>query len=122
MELTVKGRGVRITDQVRAAAAHKLAKLARIDPRADRVEIEIISERNPRLNGTKRVEGAVTTKRQILRATASAPDVDAALDELSERLARRVRDYRAKRKKRLLSAPNRLKSPRIRPEGRREGN
>ena len=118
MEVTVKGRGVRVTEQIRATAAHKLAKLGRIDPRADRVEIEIISERNPRLNGTKRIEGALTTRKQVLRASASAPELDAALDRLTERLERRVRDYRAKRKKRLLQPLNRLKSPRIRPEGR----
>ena len=40
MEVTVRGRGVRVTEQIRATAAHKLAKLARIDPRADRIEIE----------------------------------------------------------------------------------
>jgi ribosomal subunit interface protein len=119
MELTVRGRGVRITEQVRSKAASKLAKLGRIDPRADRVEVEIISESTPRRNGTKRIEGTLSTPRHVVRATASASDIDAALDLLSARLERRVRDYRAKRKKRLLPAANRLKSPRIGPEQRR---
>jgi len=118
MELTVKGRDVRVTDHVRARAAHKLAKLGRIDPRADRVELEIVSESKRGRNGTKRIEGTLTTPRRVLRASASASDLDTALDLLATRLERRVRDYRAKRKKRLLPAANRLKSPRIGPEGR----
>jgi putative sigma-54 modulation protein len=121
MEVTVKGRGVRITEQLRAKAEHKLAKLTRLDPRAERCEIEVISERNPRLNGTKRMEGTVVLPRHVVRASASAPDLDAALDLLADRLERQVRDYRAKRKKRLLPASNRLKSPRIGTEGRGTG-
>ena len=118
VELTLKGRGVRITEQVRAKASHKLSKLARMNPRAERLEVEIISERNPRLNGTKRLDAALVLPRHTVRASASAPDLDAGLDLLAERLERRVRDYRAKRKKRLLPGGNRLKSPRIGPEGR----
>ena len=123
MELTVRGRGVRITEQLRARAEHKLAKLERLDPRADRIEIEVVPEGSARSNGTNRIEGAFFTPRHVVRATASAPDLEAALDLLAERLERQVRDYRekvAKRKKRLLQASNRLKSPRIRPEGRAE--
>ena len=121
MELTVRGRGVRVTEQMRAKAAHKLGRLSRLDPRAERVEVEIISERNPRLDGAKRLEGTMALPRHTVRARASAADLDSALDMLAERLERQVRDYRAKRKKRLLSASNRLKSPRNGPEGRTQG-
>ena len=112
----LKGRGVRITEQLRTKAAHKLSKLSRLDPRAGRLEVEVISERNPRLNGTMRLEGALVLPRHTVRASASGPDLDAALDLLSQRLERQVREYRAKRKKRLLPGVNRLKSPRIGPE------
>jgi ribosomal subunit interface protein len=118
VDLFLKGRGVRITDQLRSRAAHKLSKLSRIDPQAERLEVEIISERNPRLNGTKRLEGTLTLPRHTVRASASAPDLEAGLDLLADRLERQVRDYRTKRKKRLLPGVNRLKSPRIGPEGR----
>jgi putative sigma-54 modulation protein len=121
MDLVLRGRGIRITEQFRAKAAHKLSKLSRLDPRADRIEVEVISERNPRLNGAKRLEGTLRLPRHTVRASASAPDLDGALDVLAERLERQVRDYRekvAKRKKRLLPGGNRLKSPRIGPERR----
>jgi putative sigma-54 modulation protein len=121
MELTVKGRGTRVTEQMRAKAAHKLGRLSRIDPRAEWVEVEIISEKNPRMNGTKRLEATLTLPRHVVRASASAQDLDAALDLLADKLERQVRDYRAKRKKRLLPASNRLKSPRNGPEGHGTG-
>ncbi len=117
----MKGRGVRVTEQMRTKAEHKLGRLSRLDPRAEWVEVEVISERNRRLNGTKRVEGTLALPRHTVRASASAPDFDAALDLLAERLERQVRDYREKRKKRLLPSPNRLKSPRNGPEGRTQG-
>ena len=122
MDLFLKGRGVPITEQFRAKATHKLSKLSRIDPRAERVEIQVHSERNSQLDGTKRLEGTLTLPRRTLRATASASDLDAGLDLLAERLERQVREYRAKRKKRLLAGANRLKSPRIGPEGRKRGH
>ena len=111
----MRGRGVRLTEQQRARAAHKLQKLSRLDRRAGRLEIEVSAERNPRLNGTRRVDATLVLPRHTVRASASAPDVDSALDLLVERLERQVRDYREKRKKRLLPAANRLKSPRIAP-------
>jgi putative sigma-54 modulation protein len=118
VELTLRGRGVRITEQQRTRAAGKVRKLTRLDPRAATLEIEVRSERNARLNGTKRLEGTLVLPRKTLRATASAPDVESALDLLVERLERQVRDYREKRKKGPLPSANRLKSPRIAPEGR----
>jgi ribosome hibernation promoting factor len=117
VELTLRGRGVRITEQQRTRAAGKVQKLTRLDARADRLEIEVRSERNARLNGTKRLEGTLVLRRKTLRATASAPDVDSGLDLLVERLERQVRDYREKRKKGPLPSVNRLKSPRIAPGG-----
>jgi len=92
VELTLRGRGVRITEQQRTRAAGKVQKLTRLDARADRLEIEVRSERNARLNGTKRLDGTLVLRRKTLRATASAPDVDSGLDLLVERLERQVRD------------------------------
>ena len=88
MDLLLRSRGPRITEQQRATVEHKVLKLSRLDPRADRLEIEVLSERNPRLNGTKRLEGALVLPRRTLRATASAPDLESALDMLVERLER----------------------------------
>jgi ribosomal subunit interface protein len=121
MELVVKGRGVRITDQLRRTVQHKLERLARLEPRAVRVEVEVISERNPRLDGAKRLEATLETPWRTFRARAQAPEVDLGLDQLAERLERQVRDHREKRRKSILDGANRLKSARIGPEGQPEG-
>jgi len=117
MELVVRGRGVRITEQLRRTVGHKLDKLSRLEPKAVRVEVEVISERNPRLDGAKRLEATLDTPRQTFRARAQARDVDVGLDQLVERLERQVRDYREKRRNRILDGANRLKSARSSPEG-----
>jgi ribosomal subunit interface protein len=100
MELSLKGRGVRITDQLRRSAERKLSRLARMEPRAVRLEVEVIAERNPRLDGARRIEGALHLPRRTFRAEAEAKDVDGALDVLAERLERQVRDHHERRRRR----------------------
>ena len=117
MDLVVKGRGVRITEQLRRTVQGKLGKLSRLEPKAVRVEVEVISERNPRLDGAKRLEATLDTPRHTFRARAQARDVEVGLDQLVERLERQVRDHREKRRNRILDGANRLKSARIGPEG-----
>jgi len=58
MDLVLNGRGTRITDRVREVAEHKLGRLERMEPRVTRLQIEIISEKNPRLGGAHRVEAS----------------------------------------------------------------
>jgi ribosomal subunit interface protein len=113
MDLVVKGRGVRVNDDLRAVAAHKLAKLSRLDPRAERVEIEIIAERQNHGAAT-RVEGSLRIPRKVFRAHADARDVEEALDILVERLSRQARDHHNKSRRRVIHGANRLKSARIR--------
>jgi ribosomal subunit interface protein len=100
MELSLKGRGVRVTEQMRRSAERKLGRLSRMEPRLTRLEVEVIAERNPRLDGTRRVEAALHLPRKTFRAHAEARDVDGALDALAERLERQVRDHHGKRRRR----------------------
>lgn len=100
MELSLKGRGVPITDQLRRSVERKLSRLARMEPRVVRLEVEVIAERNPRLDGARRIEGALHLPRRTFRAEAEAKDVDGALDVLAERLERQVRDHHERRRRR----------------------
>ncbi|HEX9122762.1 MAG TPA: ribosome-associated translation inhibitor RaiA [Actinomycetota bacterium] len=110
MDLVLKGRGTRITDHMRSSAERKLSRLERMEPRATRIEIEVISEKNPRLGGLKRVEAALGTPRKTFRAIAQASDVDSAFDQLAEKLERQLRDHREKKRTRLVEGAKRLKS------------
>ncbi len=110
MDLVLNGRGAEITDRIREVARHKLARLERMEPRVTRLQVEIISERNPRLGGAHRVEAAFDTPRRTFRAHAEASDVEAALDVLVEKLERQIRDHREKRRTKLIAGASRVKS------------
>jgi len=96
LDLVLKGRGVRITDQVRRVAEHKLGKLGRIEPRVTRLEVEVIGERNPRIDGSHRVEITCDTLRHVFRAAGSGQDIDSALDQVIAKLERQFSTYRGK--------------------------
>jgi ribosomal subunit interface protein len=111
MEMTFTGRGVEVTDEIRETAEHKLSPLARIEPRAVGLALEVISENHPKPNGTKKIEAALRIPRKTFRATAEADDVPTALDRVREKLERQLRDHHDKKrvpKKRtgLESAPS----------------
>jgi ribosomal subunit interface protein len=102
MELLLKGRGVRITDQVREAATHRVARLdGPRRPSVTRLEVEIIEEATPRIRGGYRVQLSSLTTRRTFRSEASGPTIDAALDLAVERLTRQIDTYRSKREARV---------------------
>jgi len=96
VDVIVKARGARLTDQVRRTAEHKLAKVARFDPRVRRVEVEIIEEGNPRIAGGHRVEVACESGRKVFRAAGTGPDIETALDQVVQRLERQIIAHRGK--------------------------
>ena len=96
MDLVLKGRGIRITDQMRARIEHKLARVGRLDPRVRRLEVELIGEKNPRIDGSHRVEVAADTARRVFRAQGAGHDVDSALDRVIDRLERQITSYRGR--------------------------
>jgi ribosomal subunit interface protein len=110
MDLVLKGRGHRVTDRDRRAAEKKLARLARINPRMMRCELEILAEKGPRLQPALRVEARVDAPRRTFRASADGRDLETALDRLVERLERQVRDDAGKRKNRTIRNTDRLQS------------
>jgi ribosomal subunit interface protein len=105
VDLILKGRGVRITDQIRKTAEHKTAKIARLEPRVTRVVVEVTREHNPRIIGSHRVEVACDTARHVFRAAGSGQDVDTALDQVIERLERQISRHRGKLRDRRQAGP-----------------
>jgi ribosomal subunit interface protein len=113
MDLVVKGRGERVSDRSRELLERKLGRLARLDPRMERVEVEVIREPSPRVGGGHRVEASCRSGRRAYRATASGPDVDAALLRVVARLERQISEDHQKRRSRMLVGANRVKSGRM---------
>jgi ribosomal subunit interface protein len=110
MDLVLNGRGARITDRIREAAERKLGRLERMEPNVTRLQIEVISEKNPRLGGAHRVEASFDTPRRSFRATAGAKDVESALDQVAEKLERQIRDHHEKKRSKLIAGATRVKS------------
>jgi ribosomal subunit interface protein len=108
MDLYLHGRGTRITDQLRATAQRKLGRLERMEPNLTRLDIEVISEKNPRQGGIRRVEAVADTPRKTFRARADAPEVESALDAIAEKLERQIRDHHTKRRAKLISGASRV--------------
>ncbi|HEX2030620.1 MAG TPA: ribosome-associated translation inhibitor RaiA [Actinomycetota bacterium] len=112
MELVVKGRGDRVSAQAKIHLERKLARLARLDPRVGRVEVEVIRQPSRRVDGGHRVEASCRSSRRTYRARATGTDLDAALDRAVGRLERQIADDHARRRTRMLNGANRLKSRR----------
>jgi len=111
MEIVVAGRHTEVSARYRAHVGSKLAKIEQLAPRAQRVDVLVSHEPNPRqADSSERVELTVVDRGPVIRAEASADDAYAALDlalaKLLERL-RRSRDRRREhRKDTALPAPD----------------
>ncbi len=103
MEIVVAGRHTDVSARYRAHVTGKLAKVEQLAPRAQRVDVLVSHEPNPRqADSSERVELTVVDRGPVIRAEASADDPYAALDlalaKLLERL-RRSRDRRREHRK-----------------------
>jgi len=97
MDMTFTGRDLEITDEIRETATRKLSSLGRLEPRAVALDLELIGEHHPRIDGVKRVEAALRIPRKTFRAHAEADDVPTAIDRVRDKLERQVRDHHGKK-------------------------
>jgi ribosomal subunit interface protein len=84
-----------------------------MEPKLTRLQVEVISEKNPRQGGVRRVEAVADTPRKVFRARADAPEVESALDLIAEKLERQIRDHHKKRRAKLISGASRVKSAQV---------
>lgn len=114
MEIVVVGRHTEVPARFRRHVEDKLAKVTQLAPSAQRVDVEITHEPNPRqAASSERVELTVRDRGPVVRAEASASDRYAALDVATGKLLERLRrahqrrhDQRARREARApLAAP-----------------
>jgi ribosomal subunit interface protein len=92
VDIVVKSRNTDIDKRFRASIDEKLGRLTRLDPKADRVDVEIEEEHNPRQADVRmRVELTCRTRGPVIRAEACAADEQAALDLAIGKLDMRLR-------------------------------
>jgi ribosomal subunit interface protein len=99
MEIVVVSRHTEVPERFRQHVEDKLSKVGQFSPYAQRVDVEVTHENNPRLaDRSERVELTVRAKGPVVRAEASAPDRYAALDLAAGKLFERLRRARDRRK------------------------
>ena len=115
MDITVVGRNAEISSRLRDYVEEKAAKVEQLDPRVQRVEVEVTHERNPRQADTaERCEITVISKGPVIRAEASSSDrfaaFDIAMGKLTERL-RRARDRKKNHRRYVVEAAKDQEAP-----------
>jgi ribosomal subunit interface protein len=92
MDIVVVSRHTDVPERFRRHVEGKLAKVNQLSPYAQRVDVEITHETNPRqAERAERVELTVRARGPVVRAEASASDRYAALDLATAKLVERLR-------------------------------
>jgi len=92
VDIVVKARHTEVDDKFRDCVKDKLGRLAKLDPKADRLDVEVVEERNPRQSDVRmRLEITCRTRGPVIRAEAAAADEYAALDRAVAKLDMRLR-------------------------------
>ena len=101
MDIIFNARHTEVLEKFRTHAIAKLARIAKLDSKAIRVDVEVLEEHNPRLSDQKeRVELTLISRGPKIRAEAAADDRLAALDMALAKLESRVRRACDRRKDR----------------------
>jgi ribosomal subunit interface protein len=99
VDIIFKGRRTDVPERFRGYAAAKLGRIAKLDQRAIRVDVEVTAERNPRQSDRReRVELTIRSRGPAIRAEAAADDRYAALDRALAKLEERLRRAGDRRK------------------------
>lgn len=99
MEIVVTGRHTQIKQRFRDVVDTKMNRVTAIAPDAQRAQIVLSHEGNPRQADTaKRVEITIIAGRTVVRAEASSADEFSALDMALDKLTLRLRRTRDRRK------------------------
>ena len=92
VEIVVTGRHIDVPALLRTHAQDRLAKVAKLAPKAQRVDVEVSRERNPRMSEIcERVELTCISPGPVIRAEASAHEMLEAFDLAWAKLESRLR-------------------------------
>jgi ribosomal subunit interface protein len=92
VDIVITGRRTDVPERFKRLAEEKLGKVAQFAPRAQRIDVELSHERNPRqADNCEKVEITVRNKGPVVRAEACADDALAALDLATGKLVERLR-------------------------------
>jgi ribosomal subunit interface protein len=106
VDIIFKGRHTDVQERFRERATAKLSRIAKLDQKAIRIDVEVTAERNPRqADRRERVELTITSRGPAIRAEAAGQDRYAALDMALAKLESRLRRAGDRRKARRAGSP-----------------
>jgi ribosomal subunit interface protein len=92
VDIVVRSRNTTVGERFRKDVQDKLDRLARLDHKADRVDVEVTEERNPRQSaGRIHVELTYHARGPARRAVGAAADAFAAFDAAVAKLGNQLR-------------------------------
>jgi putative sigma-54 modulation protein len=100
MRISVKGRNLPVSDELREHVAKRFNKVARQVSELAELEVEVFEERNPAIADSQVAEATLHLKRVTLRARDASPDIVHSINLVSDELAKQVKRHREKRRKR----------------------
>jgi putative sigma-54 modulation protein len=97
MDIVVRGRNRRVPPRLQGIAREKLAKISRFTHDAGRIEVDFSELRNHRAGDNQLCEVTVHLKRHFVKAHAAAPEPEAALDLVIDKVEHQVSRIKDKR-------------------------
>ena len=86
LQITVSGRNMPVSDQLKEFAVAKMARLSRYLDRLSRVDVVLTAEPTRAANDRNVAEATASVKGRTIRAEAAADDIKSAIDALVDKL------------------------------------
>lgn len=103
MRISVKGRNLPVSDDLREHVTRRFNKVARQVSELAELEVEVFEERNPAIADSQVAEATLHLKGVTLRARDASPDIVRSINLVSDELSKQVKRHREKRRKRRES-------------------
>jgi putative sigma-54 modulation protein len=103
MRISVKGRNLPVSDELREHVNRRFNKVARQVSELAELEVEVFEERNPAIADNQVAEATLHLKGVTLRARDASPDIAHSINLVGDELAKQVKRHREKRRKRRES-------------------
>lgn len=110
MEIQLTGRGVRLTQALRATVDEKCAKLQHWDPKVGRIQVEVSKSADHHLHKVKRVDLVVDIPKETFRAHGESAAIETAVEQAVERAGRQMKERKHKQRRAVVHGAGRVKS------------
>jgi putative sigma-54 modulation protein len=104
VRIEIRGRNTAVTDALREHVEERFRRVAKQVSDLAQLEIELREERNPAIADRKVAEATLYLKGATLRAREGSADLAHSVDLVADKLARQVKRYLDKRRRRREQA------------------